>query len=244
MAETAEGPHLFVTGTDTGVGKTVVTAGLTRVLRDRGENVAPFKPVETGTAEVPHPGVPADALFLARAAGWESYGDAVGPTYEEPLAPLVSARREERPVDPEELDALYERLGRRHDRVLVEGAGGLSVPITEELDMAGLAARWKLPVLVVTRPALGTLNHSFLTVQYARDRGLPVVGLLICGYHRGTEDVAERTNPAMLEELCEVPVLGRIPRRPNIASPGEAARALEEGASVTDLLDRCQQVTF
>lgn len=233
--------NLFVTGTDTGVGKTVVTAGLTRALRDRGEAAAPYKPVETGTEEAPDAGRPSDALFLAEAAGWGDPTDAVTETYREPLAPLVAARREERPVDPDLLDAHFRYLDDAHDHVLVEGAGGLSVPVTGELDMAGLAGRWDLPVLVVVRPALGTLNHSFLTVRYARARGLPVVGLLICGYHPGTEDVAERTNPSVLEEMCEVPVLGKIRRRPRIETPEEAAEALEAAVDPSDLIERCQQ---
>lgn len=235
--------HLFVTGTDTGVGKTVVAAGLTRLLADRGEAVAPYKPVETGTEGEPDPGRPADARFLAEAARWSDSSEAITETYREPLAPLVAARREERPVDPELLDAHFEYLTETYGRVLVEGAGGLSVPITEELDMAGLAARWSLPVLIVSRPDLGTLNHTFLTARYAQSRGLPVVGILLCGYHRDTEDVAERTNAAMIEEMCELPVLGKVPRRPRIDTPEEAAEAVAEGLSLERLFERLQQIS-
>ncbi|SHL09087.1 dethiobiotin synthase [Rhodothermus profundi] len=227
---------LLITGTDTGVGKTVVGAGLARLLRDAGYQVGVLKPVETGWEGSPDDWPP-DARMLAEGARVNDPPAQVVPcVYAEPLAPLVAARRAGRPVDLDRIEAAWQRLQNR-DWVLVETAGGLSVPLTEHLDYAGLAARWRLPVLVVARPGLGTLNHTFLTVHYARSQGLPVVGVVLCGYPEHP-DVATRTNPAMIEELCHVPVLGRIPRRPAIRSADEAASAVAEGMTLDALLTR------
>lgn len=218
---------LFVTGTDTGVGKTVVAGGLARRLADRGFRVGVLKPVETGC---PPGATPADGAFLAAAARTPGGADAVVPVrYAEPLAPLVAARREGRPVDVRAIEEAYERVRAENDVVLVEGAGGLSVPITEDLDMAGLAARFGLPLLVVARPDLGTLNHTFLTVRYARERGLDPAGVVLSGGRGDDADTAERTNPAMIEEMCGVEVLGIVPR---IAPPVTVAAA---AAAIPDL---------
>lgn len=223
---------LFVTGTDTGVGKTVVTAGLARLLADAGVNVGVMKPAETGHEQAgggAPSSWPADAGMLKEAARSDDPLEDVVPfIYREPLAPLVAARREDRPVAPDVLDAAFGRLRARHDVLLVEGAGGIEVPLTDELTMGGLASRWKLPILIVCRPNLGTLNHTALTVRAARDQGLRIAGLVICG---ATEDpdVAERTNPAMLEELTGVSLLAQVPHRPEIGSPRQAAAALADG---------------
>lgn len=223
---------LFVTGTDTGVGKTVVTGGLARALSDRGLRVGVLKPVETGCPEGTEP---ADGAFLAAAARVAGGAAAVAPVrYAEPLAPLVAARREGRPVDFAAIDAAFARVTAGADFVFVEGAGGLSVPITVDLDMAGLAARFGLPVLVVARPDLGTLNHTYLTVAYARHRGLTVRGVVLCGGRGADADVAERTNPEMLAEQCGVPVLGTVPLLAapvTIEAAAEAVAHLVEGAT-------------
>ncbi|MEX0991427.1 MAG: dethiobiotin synthase [Actinomycetota bacterium] len=228
---------VFITGTDTGVGKTVVAAGLARLLADLGIDVGVMKPVETGWAGPPDE-LPADAAMLAAAARTQDAHDDIVPfVYEEPLAPLVAARRSDRPVEPDLIVAAYERLRDRHGFVIVEGAGGLSVPLTPDLTMAGLAIRLDLPVLVVVRPALGTLNHSYLTVAYARSMSLEVVGLVVCGIDPETTDVAELTNPAFLEELCDTPVVGLVPRAPSIATPEDAATVVARGLDPAAVLE-------
>ncbi len=231
---------LLVTGTDTGVGKTVVASGLARLLREAGYRVGVLKPVETGW-EGPPGSWPPDARMLAEGARVDDPPEQVAPcVYAKPLAPLVAARRAGRPVDLDRIEAAWRRLQDR-DWVLVETAGGLSVPLTDTLDYVGLAVRWKLPVLVVSRPGLGTLNHTFLTVHYARSRGLPVVGVVLCGYPK-QPDVAEQTNPAIIEEMCHVPVLGRVPRRPAITSADEAAAAVAEGLRLETFLARYEEL--
>jgi dethiobiotin synthetase len=225
---------LFVSGTDTGVGKTVVAAGLARLLADRGLDVGVMKPAET---DVPADADwPADAGTLVRAARVDDPVDDVVPyRFADPLAPLVAARREGRPVDPAVIADRYAALAARHERMIVEGAGGITVPVAEGLDYAGLALRLGLVALVVARPALGTLNHTFLTVHYARSHGLPVLGVVLCACPTDGEDVAERTNPAMIREMCGVPILGRVPLAP-VGTPEEMAAAVGAGLDPDALL--------
>ena len=148
--------------------------------------------------------------------------DIVPYLFEEPLAPSVASERAGVSIDFAELDRAFDRRRRECDVLLVEGAGGLSVSITREVDMLELARRWQLPLLVVCRPNLGTLNHSKLTVEYAKTANVPVLGLVISGYPEGNSetqtsgdplppDVATETNPEQLPILCKVPLLGRIP---------------------------------
>lgn len=211
---------LFVTGTDTGVGKTTVAAGLLLALRQRGIRAGALKPAETGWEGG---GWPPDGAALAAAAGLPLPREQVVPyAFAEPLAPAVAARRAGVTIDPAVLDAAYGALASRYPLVLVEGAGGLAVPLTGELTMAGLAARWHLPLLVVARAGLGTINHTVLTVSYARQHGLRVLGVVINGYpeHPGP---AEETNPGVIAAMAGVPILGRIPSLPRPDAAAVAA---------------------
>ena len=226
---------IFITGTDTGVGKTVVAAGLARLLARKGIRIGVLKPVETGW-DGREGRWPPDGEMLARAAGITGAVEDVVPCfYPEPLAPLVAARRAGRPVDLKAIRAAYRRLVSQFAFALVEGAGGLAVPLADGYTFADLAAEFRLPLLVVARPGLGTLNHSFLTVHYARTKDLPVLGVVLCGYNEARADVAEATNPPVLEELCEVPVLGIVPRRPVIQDPDDAAAAVGSGIDLERL---------
>lgn len=171
-----EPPGLFVTGTDTGVGKTVVTCALARALRAAGVDVGVQKPSETGVG----PGGPADALALRAAAGAsDPLCDVCPEPRALPAAPAVAGEAEGRPVDLGRIRAAHARVRARHAVVLVEGAGGLLVPLGGGASMADLAAELGYPLLVVARGALGTVNHTLLTLEVAAARGLPVAGVVV-----------------------------------------------------------------
>lgn len=230
---------VLVTGTDTGVGKTAVSAGLLAALRRRGVPVAALKLVETGWSGGPD-GWPPDGACLVRAAGLTLPREQVVPyALPEPLAPTVAARRAGVTIDPARLEAAYTALARQYGLVLVEGAGGLAVPVTDALNMADLAAAWRLPVLVVARPGLGSINHTVLTVCYARAKGLQVLGVVINGYP-ATPGVAEVTNPAVIAAMTGVPLLGVLPHLPDVdveaCRTGSMAAAVEHCLNLEPIL--------
>lgn len=205
----------FVTGTDTGVGKTAVAGALAAGLRARGLNAGVMKPVQTGVSRTERDAGGGDGGYLLRAAGLADPPDLVTPVcLEAPLAPLVAAELEGATVDLALLDAARDGLRARRDFLVVEGAGGLAVPVAPGLLMADLPRRWGLPVLVVARPGLGTINHTVLTVEFARARGLSVVGVVINGFPLDGGGDAERTNPAVIAAMTGLPVLGIIPHDP------------------------------
>jgi dethiobiotin synthetase len=209
----------FVTGTDTGVGKTVVACAIVRGLRRRGLDVGVMKPVETGVGAAG----PLDARALREAAGVDDPLEDVCPQrFALPAAPAVSAVHEGSAVDVAQLDAAFERLAARHEYLLVEGAGGLLVPVTAELSMAGLAARWELPLIVVARARLGTINHTRLTLEVARGRGLAIAGLVL-SHADGPTSPADAANLQALREDPGVQLLGEIPPLAPGALPSDDA---------------------
>jgi len=197
----------FVTGTDTGVGKTVVACALVRGLRGLGRNVGGMKPIETGVGS----GGPLDALALRAAAGGLDPLDDVCPQqFALPAAPTVAAAAEGRRVDLAAIEAAFDRLARRHEGLVVEGAGGLLVPAAGAMTMADLAAHFALPLLVVARASLGTINHTRLTLECARSRRLRVIGVAV-SYSGGPVSAADRANLEALRGDPGVSWLGEIP---------------------------------
>ena len=167
---------VFVTGTDTGVGKTLVACALLRGLRARGVDAGAMKPIETGVG----PAGPLDALALREAAGADDALDLVCPQrFALPAAPTVAAAAEGRSVDLALIRRAFGALAARHACVIVEGAGGLLVPAAEGVSMADLARELGLPLLLVARARLGTINHTRLSLEVARARGLAVTGVVI-----------------------------------------------------------------
>jgi dethiobiotin synthetase len=226
--------RLGVTGTDTGVGKTVVAVALVALLRRRGLRVAAMKPVETGVV----PGAPTDAARLRAAAGGADRPDDVGPiVYADPLAPLVAAERAGRPVDLDALDTAFGRLMAQRDAVVVEGAGGLLVPLTEQVSYAELFASWQLDLVVVAANRLGAINHVLLTVEAARAAELRIRGVVLNDGTGTTPDLATATNAAALARLLpDVPVV-TWPRLSDVSDSALAAHSerLGVGRLIDDL---------
>ena len=197
---------IFVTGTDTAAGKTHVTRALAAAARAAGLRVRVCKPIETGCERGPDGElVPADALALAAAAGDDAPVTRLCPwRFALPAAPEVAAAAEGVTIALEPIADALTRAAKDADLLLVEGAGGLLVPIREGLDMAGLAARFDLPVIVVARAALGTINHTLLTLEAARARELRVLGVVV-SHTSEVHSHADRRNLDLL--------LARLPAR-------------------------------
>ena len=194
------GRAFLITGTDTGVGKTYVACGLLKAFRSMGIEACPFKPVETGCPEYPM-----DGRMLAGASGLELEDeDVVLYRFSEPLAPAVAEELEGERIDIYRIRERIAQLSGRYPVVVVEGAGGLLVPIKGNFTYADLAALCDLPLLVVARSKLGTINHTLLTLRVARCYGLRVLGVVVNGYEGA--DYAERTNPDVIRDMgnCRV----------------------------------------
>jgi dethiobiotin synthetase len=200
---------LFVTGTDTGIGKTLVTAALARFLCQQGLRIGVMKPIETGVDKLESPG--ADARLLRWAAGSGDADDLIAPyRLRDPLSPSHAAERQGMVIDPTRITAAYTQLSENKDLTLVEGAGGLMVPVRGGYLMADLARQLALPLLVVTRPNLGTINHTLLTIFTARAMELPLAGYVINRMPQHP-NVAEEDSPHLLASLASADLLGVLP---------------------------------
>jgi len=247
------GKGLFVTGTDTGVGKTVVSAVITECLRRSGLDVGVMKPFETGCLRGDEGLLPADGMFLRSIAGvGDPIDDIVPCRFALPLAPMVAADLEKKPASLSLVMSAFSRLLQRHKVLVVEGAGGLLVPITRDPSaveagshprpgndrpyfMSSLVRDMKLPVIIVTKAALGTINHTLLTVREARQEGLKVLGLIVNHPEPPGDSPAELTNAPVLEELSGCPLLAIIPFMKSISVEAikEVAQSAGEGLTAS-----------
>jgi dethiobiotin synthetase len=205
------GNGLFITGTDTGVGKTFVACSLAALLRSLGYSVGVMKPAETGCAERDGGFVPEDALRLREASGCAEPLEKICPyRLPEPLAPSIAAERAGVRIDVDHLHAIYRDISSRHDVTLVEGAGGLMVPLLPSFTFADFARVLKLPVLVVAANKLGAINHLLLTLEHAACKELTVLGYVLNRVSDETSLAAE-TNREVLAGLTGAPCLGELP---------------------------------
>jgi dethiobiotin synthetase len=202
-----------------------VAAGITAVWRRWGLPAGYFKPVQSGCPEDNGRLIPTDARFARDLAGLSEPLELLTPiTLHLPLAPGVAAAREGVAVDLERIARARVELASRYDLLVTEGAGGLYVPLRDNDFLVLDMARWfRLPVIVVARAGLGTINHTVLTVKAAQQAGVPVAGVVINRYPE-KPSLAEETNPEVIGALTDTPILGKVPDIPEIFSPeGKAA---------------------
>lgn len=191
----------FITGTDTGVGKTWFSCLLVQGLRAEGIEIAGYKPVCCGGRE--------DAELLAQASGGISL-DEVNPLWlKAPVAPMVAAMLEDRAINPAAMLAAYQLFRKEHQGVVVEGVGGWRVPLAEGYDMADFATDLGLPVIVVVGNKLGALNHAIMTVEDIRASNLEVAGLVINNLQE-EQDTAAVTNRGVIAKICDAPILAEL----------------------------------
>jgi dethiobiotin synthetase len=209
------GRGIFIIGTDTGVGKTLVGGGLAALLREKGVNVGVMKPVESGCRRISGRLLAADALFLREMSGCRDDISLVNPyAFEHPLSPAQAAELENVEVRLDVIREAYRTLAGHHDIILVEGAGGLMTPLNSKYFMADLPLELGgMPVLVVSRNSLGTINHTLLTVGQAESGGLDVIGVVLNRTLRKVELASEHNEDALRRRM-RVPFLGAIPYLP------------------------------
>ncbi len=240
---------VFITGTDTGVGKTIIAAAIARVLSRSGVNVGVMKPIETGCPKVKGRLLPQDGLLLRNAcfqglassphrgrtphrgfdpaslplagvaplAGAAPLANHCDPIswitpyrYHTPLAPMAAATLEKKPLHPEKIMAAYQNLMQRHAFMVVEGVGGLMVPLTKNFYLLDLIRRMGLPVILVARSRLGSLNHTLLSLRYGAGEGLNFLGLIV-NYMDRHKTLADRTYSKTVSKLTRVPLIASIP---------------------------------
>ncbi len=217
-------PGVFVIGTDTDVGKTLIAGAIGRALlrsgSGAGRRVEVFKPVASGCRKTPGGLISEDAEFLAYAVDTHrSLAEITPVRYAEPLSPNVAAQRSGRPIDLDAIFCEYSAIAAGGcDAVVVEGVGGLLCPITDDFWVIHLAKMLALPVVIVAHAGLGTINHTQLTVYAARSAGLSVAGVIINRYQTEPKDsdavIAMQTNPDQIANLGDVPILALVPDEP------------------------------
>lgn len=218
---------IFVTGTDTEVGKSVLAAAICAALVDEGRSVAAFKPVVTGLDDPPGP-FGHDHELLARSAGGRQRPEDVAPyRFAPPVSPHLAAELAGVALEPTELLAHARGQARAADLLVAEGVGGLLVPITPGYLVRDLAVDLALPVLVAARIGLGTINHTLLTVEAARAGGLTVAGVVMTPWPDEPTTV-ERSNRSIVEQLGSIPVHGLARTEPGALAGAGASLPLEE----------------
>ena len=201
---------LFITGTGTGVGKTVLTAGLAALLQQRGEPFCVYKPIQTGSPDSAHPEDPDTVSQLVGGA----VETACSYCFPDPVAPYAADPG--RTIQPRKILQDFQAVKAKHKTVLVEGAGGVRVPIAPHFEMRDLIRMLQLPVVVVAAPGLGTMNHTLLTVDALLAERLEVKGVVFSNYQPNQpEDPSVKTLLETLEAFLPVPILGTLPSLPH-----------------------------
>lgn len=202
---------IFITGTDTGVGKTHVATGIAAALRGKGVNVGVMKPVETGCGLRAGRLVPKDALKLMKAARVRDSLSLVNPyQFRKPMAPFMAAEQEGKRINPDRIQDAFTTLSKRHVFMIVEGAGGIMVPLTASYTYLDLAKALGLQVLIIARPGLGTINHTLLTVAALRQRRIMIAGIVINYAEDITPGFVEKLNPLAIEKITGVKIVGIV----------------------------------
>jgi dethiobiotin synthetase len=213
-------PGLFVTGTDTGVGKTLVAAAIANWFVRRGAVVAVSKPMATGCVRRREGLVSEDAEFLAHHAKAKFPLNTICPQrFAEPLAPAVAAKRVKQKIEWNAIDSAIQMMSGQSQVMIVEGVGGIMVPVDEKVTVLDMVKWLGLPAVVVARSGLGTINHMLLTVEALRRAGVGVAGVVMNFYPPDTPPAAEETNPGAIEKWGKVPVLCMVPKFEGEAIP-------------------------
>lgn len=226
--------ELFITGTDTGVGKTFITAGLAAAFSAEGAKVGVYKPAQTGS---PKPTYSEDLEYVKKhVPSVITKASYILPT---PAAPMVSAdvELEKVNIDKNVIKKDFEEMKNICDVVLVEGAGGLMVPFAEDFLAADIPKMLNIPILIVVRPDLGTINHTLLSVEYAKKKGLKIAGIVINNYPEGTKDIATKTAPMIIQKFSGIDYIPIIPKNKNPFGMG-GVELVKANINTARLLDK------
>ena len=234
---------IFITGTDTGVGKTIVAATLAYTLKQRQIDFGYIKPMESGIVSSDYLAQKSDAALVKRAGSMpESFAEIVPFTFPEPLAPLLAARRAGVVITKTNLAAAVKKLIQPRRLTLIEGAGGLLAPLCENFLVLDLIKELNLPVLLVCRTALGSVNHTLLTLNRLRRENIDILGL-IANHTTSITGVAEETFTSQLTEFDPVTILGELPHTTGLRPDFSDWQQLAARIDIETLLNRIESFT-
>ena len=218
----------FITGTDTGVGKTIMAGAVIKALNFLGYKTGAMKPIESGCGREGDMLIPFDGMFLKQVAHIDEQITLITPCcLESPLAPLSASEADRKEVDIEEIRKSFLVLSKKYEAMVIEGIGGLMVPVRKDYYVIDIAREFGLPLLLVARPGMGTVNHTMLSVNCALREGLEVAGVIINYSQPPDNSLAEKTNPQLLGQICPVPILGIFPYLRNVDEDVIAKAALK-----------------
>lgn len=209
---------VFIVGTDTDVGKTVVTAGIMHVLRSNGYNATYFKAAMSGAFEVGHELIPGDTELVCEVSNLEeAYENTTPYVYRTPVSPHLAARLENNPIDLDIVRGKYDYLKKKYDYIIAEGSGGIVCPLIDDerglYTLENLIKDLKMSVIIVARAGVGTINHTVLTVKYIEALGINIKGIIINNY---IENVVCNDNIKIIEKLTKVSVIGKLKHIENL----------------------------
>lgn len=203
---------IFITGTDTNVGKTVIAAGLVGALKAKGINVGVMKPIQTGGINKNNKLISEDLLILLKASKIKEDTSLLNPyCFSYPAAPNLSSKLVKKKILINKIKKTYLTLQKKYEFMVVEGIGGLMVPIKNNYLVTDLIKDLNLPLLIVARASLGTINHTLLTIKCAQINALKILGIIINNPTLSKNTLVERTNPKIIEKITKIPVLAVIP---------------------------------
>lgn len=224
---------IFIVGTDTDVGKTIVTAGLMHILRSNGYNAVYFKAALSGALEIDDKLIPGDTDLVSKVSKLEEPYENITPyIYREAVSPHLAAKLENNPMNLEVVKEKYAYLKNKYDYIVAEGSGGIVCPLIDDergiYTLDNLIRDLNMSVIIVARAGVGTINHSVLTVKYIENLGIKIKGIIINNYKEG---LPYSDNVEMIERLTKVPVIGKLKTIKNLENNKiEAIRANSEKA--------------
>jgi dethiobiotin synthetase len=220
---------IFITGTDTGIGKTLVAGGLALAMGEHGIDTGVMKPIATGCVRRGKELVSKDTTFLIHASGVTDSPSLITPyRFKTPASPYWAAFLERRKIQVDHILKAFQRLSRNHEILLVEGIGGLLVPITRRLLVIDLVKSLGLPILIVARPSLGTINHSLLSIRQAQTSNVPILGLLYNDAHKRRTSPADQANPSLISLFSHTKHLGTVPHLKRVSVEQNRVEGLAE----------------
>ena len=200
--------NIFVTATDTDVGKTIVTAGLAAIMQSLGYKAGILKPLQTGAISQGDFLISPDLAFIKKIDPYVSTHASY--VLKTPSAPYLASEIEGVPIETDVILRDYVKMTQKCDTVIVEGSGGILVPVSSGILMSDVAKKLNLPIVIVARPNLGTINHTLLTINAANQSGLRIAGVIINKYPEDTADVVIKTAPRLIEEYSDAKIVGII----------------------------------